>query len=1141
MTYLNIPRLRLDAAGAGGVTITEHGKFETRDINNMGEIAKKIDVLVNNAQVVRSVPNIWARPAMYEAILNNRENSIVLYEKLVAEWRGVLAMLALREVRGITGIDVLSCVIPSSDVIVENTPNFIKVVEKNFPSKLEEYFDGEKKVQIITRNGQPLAFVWPGLLICPACDYELAMAANSEEVSWYNNAEKRFDDVSEKLTPEEKNIVCRWLTMLEETSGVVNDDYLHMVNGATGLANLITDFKDSLTGGVFSEGLEFSDNEICIEGAYSGLGRCYRVNPNLVPLGAATSDVLLDSDNPRKILVLIDGLERQFNRNANEVRVLGPIMFNSVMGICTLGSVRDNSLPSVDMEAINAEVWSTDDFFSDRIVVAFNFNNNLVANCSGAGCFRHNNNVQGVMPILPIRKKVLDYLSESNIVDKIQFGSPTFTTDAEIRTIEVSLKVNLKTSTGVREITIKKIYSSGEIIELDQGLPTIQIWPNFKSKAWKTYYVFCSESCSRNDSRKFTFSPIVDEVLETQEISKEWQQKTLICETKRVGVPPKAFSCMTYERVPKEVGIIVVDDSGFSKIPLSSNWFNIGIDFGTTNTVAYMRKDGDVRQQITFEDRLYPVIGASGGIKENLRRYFIPNLQSSNDGVVRTVFHKFDNGVINKNPFRRGNIYYVDESIVNIHNDTSLIKELNNNLKWATTGDKDDTVGYLAQYCLQCLAEVAAFGADVQNKIKWNYSYPSTYTVSEINSFKMLLQNVICNIVHGVTGCNTVINTGVAECIAAAEFFQNSGLAPVTRGFVSFDIGGGSTDIAVWQGDIGENIRRYQASFRFAGNDIVGAYIQRKATLLRSLIDDNTEDNINFNNMIESMISTVKTNNNDRVVAGADSNGNVGFFVQLEALLKNHGQKFNNRLRDANLDGDILIMLRDVTFAISGMFYYMGVIIKHLRKTNKYGHQELQPNCCVGGNGSKILNWVESGEYTMDLLIECFGAGIGDEYKVGESWKNYNLPMVIRSGLPKHEVACGLVSDGFISAVLGDNNDNTDVPEVDTSIVCGEFIQVDSKQYVPTDLITRTDLFNAKGVINFNQNNLEFKKFVGVFNDYIHRNFGKPGISMEQLNVILASVKQDMQKNYLECNRDENNMKLEPIFIMLLKKTLEHM
>ena len=81
------------------ISLNASGVWQPQDIAN---IIRSINI--DNSQVagmegINSIPNIWARPLLFEMALY--DNKHILHNRIVQEWRGLMAMLALREMRGL--------------------------------------------------------------------------------------------------------------------------------------------------------------------------------------------------------------------------------------------------------------------------------------------------------------------------------------------------------------------------------------------------------------------------------------------------------------------------------------------------------------------------------------------------------------------------------------------------------------------------------------------------------------------------------------------------------------------------------------------------------------------------------------------------------------------------------------------------------------------------------------------------------------------------------------------------------------------------------------------------------------------------------------------------------------------------------
>ena len=71
-------------------------------------------------------------------------------------------------------------------------------------------------------------------------------------------------------------------------------------------------------------------------------------------------------------------------------------------------------------------------------------------------------------------------------------------------------------------------------------------------------------------------------------------------------------------------------------------------------------------------------------------------------------------------------------------------------------------------------------------------------------------------------------------------------------------------------------------------------------------------------------------------------------------------------------------LTRNVAFALAGIFFYTGVLVGDLKIENKLDN--CLPHCYIGGNGSKLLDWVDNGNYTpnsqfRDVFAMCLAAG----------------------------------------------------------------------------------------------------------------------------------------------------------------------
>jgi hypothetical protein len=78
-------------------TFGNAGRWEKRDSTELERISEGLDIAntkITSAEV-DSIPSMWARPLLFEMALYDTRHP--LHTRILGEWRGLLAMLALKE------------------------------------------------------------------------------------------------------------------------------------------------------------------------------------------------------------------------------------------------------------------------------------------------------------------------------------------------------------------------------------------------------------------------------------------------------------------------------------------------------------------------------------------------------------------------------------------------------------------------------------------------------------------------------------------------------------------------------------------------------------------------------------------------------------------------------------------------------------------------------------------------------------------------------------------------------------------------------------------------------------------------------------------------------------------------------------
>lgn len=468
-------------------------------------------------------------------------------------------------------------------------------------------------------------------------------------------------------------------------------------------------------------------------------------------------------------------------------------------------------------------------------------------------------------------------------------------------------------------------------------------------------------------------------------------------------------------------------------------------------------------------------------------------------------------------------------------------------MKWNEQTGAYNMAGFLMQFAMQCMAEVIVKGATI---IKWNYSYPSAFTMQQNNAMKQLWETQVLPCLHNISKLSVDEINSKTESVAMAEFFTKQMEAAIQRGIVCFDIGGGSTDIAIWQGSEKSGMR-YQCSLRFAGRKILNNYLFNKKqnnNALLSLLRSNSDD---YNGQLE------RVNNADIST----------FNMEIEALLKYYEQLIFNSLTIKSMNEAVSAILRDITFALAGIFYYTGTIITYLKNNDEYDEKVDLPNCYVGGNASKLLDWAGKGKYSdvvSNILIYSLISGMlaaGPKDEITEEAMTDRKPEVHKTNLPKQEVAYGLVCNSYITKDSGNiskdkstknfminkllkfknSNISTETSKINDNIVAGEIFTINN-QKVDRQIITKNDFVERNSIVKIDSNCPMFKDFVNTFNQ-LSKDLGYAEINFtaSDYSVICDIVNQQLVDKHRSAVDKPETLEMEPLFIIILEKALENL
>ena len=766
------------------------GRWEKRDSVELERISEGLDVTppkVASAEV-DSIPSMWARPLLFEMALYDTRHP--MHERVLGEWRGLLAMLALKE----------WCDFPLTTERIEitdtkNPPDaeeFLRALQKLLPKDTLDATTTWDTLNLILFDDKPIGITSPTTLVCTS----VSCFGRISGVPWLNK--KFLDNPVSKLNSFEKEAVAGWLKHLYGYTQDLPDSKIK-ANLREHLHSFIEDLgKAPAVSSLSKTGL----------GLTQDLFKC--MNNPVAPRDLPSSVELVPSSNkqPQTILLVPDqGIPEVWGVEPQNV---------FVWKSKTLATTQSFSGQSKLTLPTHVHLRSQKDFFTDKLFVinqekAFQEHSTLVAE----GSEDLNFNRIPVTPILPITEELLTYLDVRDLNKRITF-------DQQRNVISVSLRLPLSGINGQkRDFHIFKEYSAQNVVAFDY-LPVLEIWPNFKTPDWKAYYTYFSK-VSQNT---FYATPFLEDNAPPLSLESAGDDENEITKTSYF---PEAMLCQykapnssSYEDAG--VLLILVPDSPITD---GSTW-TVGIDFGTTSTAVYRNDERTAPCPIKLGKRLIQVTDSDATDRLSLYENFL-SLKSEQTPFF-SLFHISKNHQNDPNQLRPlfdGHIYFLSD--YQKFNEENTKGRIFSDLKWSIeTVNRERTQLFLEQLCLQCAAEAVTTGA---KGIKWRFSFPMAFSDIDEKDFKERCKKVT-NSCSKVTG---LANAGVEfepESIVIAKYFANPDFpGTFASGAVCIDIGGATSDISIWR-----NNRLYsQTSLRFAGRDIFLNLLTENPTFLQRL------------------------------------------------------------------------------------------------------------------------------------------------------------------------------------------------------------------------------------------------------------------------------------------------------------------
>ena len=203
----------------------------------LNNIAENLDVTKIAAKFIDidSIPSMWARPLLFQIALYDKNHP--MHECILGEWRGLLALLALKEQRN---FPLTTKLVKIPDTDAKNIPEFLRALRKLLPEHTLDQNTAWDNIYLILFKDKPIGMTSPTTLLCTSIDYIDYISVL--DVRWFDPP--FLCDPIEHLQADEKAALAGWLNdfYMKKIIPLPDDD----IKG--NLAKRILDFTTDLDG-----------------------------------------------------------------------------------------------------------------------------------------------------------------------------------------------------------------------------------------------------------------------------------------------------------------------------------------------------------------------------------------------------------------------------------------------------------------------------------------------------------------------------------------------------------------------------------------------------------------------------------------------------------------------------------------------------------------------------------------------------------------------------------------------------------------------------------------------------------------------------------------------------------------------------
>lgn len=973
---------------------------------------------------VVAVPDLWAQVVVFEAALLDREHPF--HRCAVGEWRGLLTVLALTRHRSLpVQLERLPVVAPGGRADAGRPPGsagrggalFARLAAEMRPTRALVEGEDWAEIGTIELGGRAIGLVVPSTLVCPTRGYHRLLGGSG--ISWLEAGRLTTPAPGANLSPEEFHLIRDYVAQVRDGVRHHAADLGEADSCYRGVVAAFEDFLkdlDQTIGSPPATTVELTREPAVWNVPHLGIYEALLTHidtvvrqslHHFVPVRPEFGHllkgaILLDRDMPSRL-----------NKPAGEIRLWGRYSLANVLGNAALEQkIRDEAA------AQGYLLLKPEQLFSDRL-----------CRLTGQTLVGHPANAQA--HILPLGPLALLFLAPEALRRGFLLTSNGGSASASA---SASLRLPLRSAaTGAEsEYFVRQDYPQ----EVKRAQPRFfDVWPDFKADDWEYNLFYCNSPSITAIADPLPLSTRrLQQLLQSYPSERERidalgqlrsalelhkQCNTLLLDHDAYeGIFLERFAieaihcCLTEARAGGEgghsvaAGLILLPERP-TPAPSSDQW-RIGIDFGTTNTIAYYRAGVAEPHALTFQKRLVSPFsgpGDQGAWQQALENFNFPIADAERPYLSVLRERKAGHSAAGIPVWNEHIFFYLHPSealkrISRQSQPSTTGQPLKFNLKWSDDpADRRRLTTFLAHTALLCLAEAVARGVAMA-RVDWSFSYPEAFTQERRDTFRSLAADALI-LARSPTSAGQTGRLEPAllpESTCSAHYFAATSAGYFTESVLTLDLGGHTTDVTLWQ----SNRALWGGSLVLAGQHILVNFLAKTPTLLESLLEGlpMLEGVQGFLGACAGRAEPLR----DGIEAVINA-PRAAFSTPLglpgsEDLWRNY-----NRLCDTP---EAKRLRRIAELALCGILFYVAQVMRKLAQEGRYQPLRDRLTICVGGRASRFYQvFSERSSRDYQAISGFFEEAAGLARSPGA---------LSFSPRPKHEVAYGLLVDGAITA-----------------------------------------------------------------------------------------------------------------------------